>query len=172
VTGLALLVGLLGATNAAAAEARTERKWTVQVDPLTVALGYPHLQVERALADHWSVYLGPHARLFDGILTEGSEPYVGFGAEAGVRWFPWGGAPEGAWLMGRTVASRLRTTDNTELRGFGGYASVLAGYTGLVLNDRLVLSGGLGYNHLYYGIAGYGTEGPFIAAHTALGVAF
>ena len=43
--------------------------WTVQVDPLTTALGYAHVQVERAVAPRWSVYLGPQLRLYDSLLA-------------------------------------------------------------------------------------------------------
>ena len=146
-------------------------RWTVTVDPLTYAIGYPHLQIERAFGDHASVYVGPHFRLYDGILTEGHEPYRGAGVEAGARWFPWGAAPEGAWLMGRTVVAQIWTTEGPEAQALGGYASALAGYTGIV-GGFLVLSGGAGFNYLYYDIAGMGASGPFIALHTNVGVAF
>ncbi len=171
--GRALGLGLvLAAALPAAAWADDDGpQWTVTVDPLTVALGYPHLQVERALGDAFSLYAGPHARLFDGLLTETPEPFVGFGVETGLRWFPWGEAPEGAWLMGRTVVAHLHTTEGPAAAELGGYASLLAGYTGII-GDVFVLSGGLGYNQLYYDINGMGASGPFIAAHTNLGVAF
>jgi len=145
--------------------------WTVTVDPLTYAIGYAHVQVERRLADHFSLYAGPHARLYDGILTDEPEPYIGVGAEAGLRWFPWGKAPKGGWLMLRTVGARLSTTEGPKQAGFGGYSSVLAGGTAIVA-DVFVLSGGVGYNQLYYSIDDYGPSGPFIALHTNLGVAF
>ena len=154
-----------------AAHAAEDPQWTVTVDPLTVALGYPHLQVERALGDHVSLYAGPHARLFDGVLTEGHEPFLGFGGEVGVRWFPWGDAPRGAWGMVRQVVAGLHTTEGPPASELGGYSSVLVGYTGLI-GDRFVLSGGAGYNQLYYDIRGMGASGPFIALHTNLGVAF
>ncbi|MFT4623194.1 MAG: hypothetical protein ACI8PZ_001850 [Myxococcota bacterium] len=143
---------------------------TVVVDPLTFALGYAHVQVEGRLGDHASLYAGPHLRLFDGILTEGHEPFIGIGAEVGARWFPWGAAPTGGWAMARGVLARLSTTDGTKLVKPGGYGSVLVGYTGFV--GHLVLSGGAGLNLLAYDIGGYGTSGPFPAAHTAIGVAF
>lgn len=145
--------------------------WTVTVDPLTTALGYVHLQVERRLSPHTSLYVGPHMRLFDGVLTEGHEPYVGFGAEAGFRWFPWGSAPEGGWVMARTVLARLSTTDGSQHARPGGYSSALVGGT-VILGDHFVLSGGAGVNYLYYSIDGYGPSGPFIALHSNLGVAF
>ena len=146
-------------------------QWTVTVDPLTTALGYAHVQVERRLGDRTSLYLGPHARLFDGILTEGHEPFLGLGAEAGFRWFPWGGAPEGGWLMARTVAARAWTTDATPTSRFAGYSSALFGGTA-ILGGHFVLSGGAGFNYLYYAIEDYGVSGPFPALHTNLGVAF
>jgi hypothetical protein len=146
--------------------------WTVTVDPLTTALGYVHLQVERRVTRHTSVYAGPHMRLFDGILTEGREPFLGLGGEVGVRAFPWGKAPEGAWVMGRTVLARLHTTDGSRQAELGGYTSGLVGYTG-ILGRHFVLSGGAGLNWFYYDIAGYGPNpGPFLALHTSLGVAF
>ncbi len=161
-------MGLALATGTASAEAP---RWTVSVDPLTVALGYPHVQVERVLTDSVSLYVGPHARLFDGLLTEGHEPFVGYGLESGARWFPKGEAPTGRWLMGRQVVARLHTTEGPEQAELGGYSSVLGGYTA-ILGDVFVLSGGLGFQYLYYDIAGMGASGPFAAAHTNLGVAF
>lgn len=157
----------------AVAAAADNPKTTITVDPLTTALGYAHLQVERVVGESgaWSVYGGPHARLFDGILTESPEPFVGVGVEAGVRWFPRGEAPTGPWVMVRSVGARLSTTDGPEETGFGGYSSVLFGGT-TVMADVLVLSGGLGYNQLYYSISGYGVSGPFPAAHSNIGVAF
>jgi len=146
-------------------------KWTVTVDPLTTALGYVHLQVERRVHNSFSVYAGPHARLFSGILTDPPEPFLGFGAEVGARWFPWGGAPEGAWVMVRSVAARAHTTDDSAPPGFAGYSSVLVGGTA-ILGDVFVLSGGAGYNQLYYTIGDYGSGGPFVALHTNVGVAF
>jgi len=76
-----MLLGLLALNTALAADDPT---WTVTVDPLTFALGYAHVQVERRLGSQWSLYAGPHARLFDGLLTEGREPFLGFGGEAWV----------------------------------------------------------------------------------------
>ncbi|TNE84631.1 MAG: hypothetical protein EP330_28575 [Deltaproteobacteria bacterium] len=161
---LALLVSLAMAQD-------VDPEWTVTVDPLTFGLGYAHVQVERAVSERASVYVGPHMRLFDGLLTEGHEPFLGFGAEVGVRYFPWGEAPEGAWIMGRQVVARLHTTDGSAPAKPGGYSSVLVGYTG-ILGERFVLSGGAGLNVLYYDIGEYGVSGPFPALHTNLGVAF
>lgn len=146
-------------------------QWTLQVDPLTVAIGYPHLQVERVLAPKWSIYAGPHLRLFDGVLSEGPEPYVGYGLEAGVRWYWAGEAPEGGWLLARGVAASARRTDDTSVRSPGGYGSLLAGYT-WILGEHLVLSGGAGGQYINYTVDGLGTQGFFPALHTALGVAF
>ncbi|MCA9569749.1 MAG: hypothetical protein KC656_18020 [Myxococcales bacterium] len=145
--------------------------YTVTVDPLTWAIGYAHVQVERRVGHHASIYVGPHARLYDGILTDGHEPFIGIGGEVGVRAFPWGRAPEGAWIMGRQVLARLSTTDGSADPKVGGYSSVLVGYTG-VLGKGFVLSGGAGLNMLYYSIGDYGPSGPFPALHTNLGWAF
>ncbi|MBX2798929.1 MAG: hypothetical protein KTR31_14730 [Myxococcales bacterium] len=155
----------------AAAAEPSEVDWTITVDPLTVALGFPHVQVERALSDRTSLYVGPHARLFDGILTEGREPFVGVGGEVGFRYFPWGRAPQGGWVMARQVVAVLSTTDGTDRTELGGYSSVLVGGTGL-LGGVFVLSGGAGVQYLYYDIDGYGSSGPFVALHTNLGFAF
>lgn len=146
-------------------------RWTVTVDPLTFAIGYAHVQVERRLSPRFSLYAGPHARLYDGVLTEEPEPFLGVGAEAGLRWFPLGEAPRGTWVMARSVLAFLWTTDGTERRTVGGYSSVLVGYTA-ILGDRFVLSGGAGYNQLYYRIGELGPSGPFLALHTNVGVAF
>ena len=162
---------MLWTALAASPATAADPTWTVSVDPLTVALGYPHLQVEHAFTDGFSLYVGPHARLFDGLLTEGTEPFRGYGLETGARWFPKGEAPTGVWLMARQVLARLHTTEGPEASEFGGYSSVLGGYT-VILGDVFVLSGGLGFQYLYYDIAGMGSSGPFPAAHTNLGVAF
>lgn len=153
------------------ASAAESPSWTVTVDPLTTALGYVHLQTERKLSAHTSLYVGPHLRLFDGLLTEGHEPFIGIGAEAGFRVFPWGRSPEGAWAMGRTVLARLSTTEGPKKAKPGGYSSLLVGYTG-VIGSHFVLSGGAGVNYLYYDIEQYGSSGVFPALHTNLGVAF
>ncbi len=145
-------------------------RWTVQVDPLTAALGYPHLQVERALSPRWSLYAGPHLRLYDGVLSQEHQPYVGYGAESAVRWFWAGEAPKGGWLLARGVIALLHRTDTGD-RGPGGYGSILVGYTG-ILGEHLVLSGGAGGQYLHYTIGGLGAAGFFPALHTAIGVAF
>ena len=72
--------------------------------------------------------------------------------------------------MGRGQGS-VSTTDGSNLRAVGGYGSVLAGYTA-VLDGWLVLSGGLGGSYFAYQVGGYGPQGPAVAAHTAVGVAF
>mgnify|MGYP005675312343 CR=1 FL=1 len=144
-------------------------QWTIQVDPLTAALGFPHLQVERVLAESWSVYAGPHARLFDGLLSEEPEPFLGVGLEAGVRYYWAGRAPEGGWLLARGVGAYAWRTD-TDASSPSGYGSLLAGYTG-ILGEWLVLSGGAGGQYIRYGVDDLGTKGFFPALHTAVGVA-
>lgn len=172
---LLLFLCLLAAQSNAApeptADVSSDLDWTITVDPLTFSLGYAHVQVERRFGGHTSVYVGPHLRLFDGLLTEGNEPFLGFGGEVGFRYFPWGRSPRGAWLMGRQVLARLHTTDDSAPAKVGGYSSVLAGYTA-VLGGHFVLSGGAGFNYLYYSIGEYGPSGAFPALHTSLGVAF
>jgi len=165
---VALVTSLLAGPHAARAE---PPRWTLQVDPLTTALGYVHLQVERALTPDWSIYVGPHLRLFDSVLDDKDEPYIGIGVELGVRWFFHGEAPEGAWAQVRGVLAHVTTDDPVEATSAGGYVSALVGYTA-ILGDVFVLAGGAGVQYLDYGVGGYGVEGVFPALHTALGVAF
>ncbi len=146
-------------------------RWTAQVDPLTFALGYAHVQVERALDDRWSVYAGPHLRLFDSVLGGEHEPYLGFGAEAGVRRYLTGVAPEGAWVLARGVLAVATTSSPARQTAPAGYGSLLVGYTG-VLGPGLVLSGGAGAQYIHYTVADYGVEGVFPALHTAVGWAW
>jgi len=153
---------------AATKPSRQGPQWTIQVDPLTTALGFVHVQVERALSAKYSVYVGPHARLFDSVLDDKDEDFVGFGLEAGVRWFFRGRAPQGTWAQVRGVAARLSTDDNSTI---GGYASVLVGHT-WILSRRWVLAAGLGVQYLHYTIDGLGVDGVLPAAHTTVGAAF
>ncbi len=141
---------------------------TVQIDPLTVLLGFPHVQVELVLAPSFSIYVGPHLRLFSAPWSE-PEPYIGIGGEVGLRWYPFGRAPEGWWLLGRGVLAHLiaRGGDTS----VGGYGSALAGYTH-VFGEWFVLSGGAGAQRFAYTVGDYGVEGWAPALHTAVGVAF
>ncbi len=146
--------------------------WTITVDPLTVALGYPHLQIERRVSRSMTVYGGPHLRLFDSLLAEEHEPFYGAGGELAVRWFPFGSAPSGLWLSGRTVVAHLWTYDTEEIaRSFGGYSSGLIGFTWIPFG-WLVVSGGAGVQYLYYDIEDFGTRSFYPALHTAVGIAF
>ncbi len=147
--------------------ASAEPMWTVTVDPLTFALGFAHVQVETAFHPRFSLYAGPSLRLYDSLLGEPAGPYRGYGAEAGLRWFFHGRAPEGGWLMARGV---LAWVDSAE-PGIGGYTSALAGYT-WVADFGLVLAGGLGVSWFDYGPAGVGIHGVLPAAHTNVGWAF
>lgn len=143
--------------------------WTVQVDPLTIALGFVHVQIERRLGDQVSVYLGPNARLWDLNLKDDDPSYYGIGAEAGVRWYFRGGAPAGWWALARGVLAHLRAdNEDTDL---GWYASALVGYT-WIFKGRWVLAAGLGVQYLDYTVSGVGTDGILPAAHTAAGFAF
>ena len=146
-------------------------RWTAQVDPLTAALGYAHVQVERALSDRWSLYAGPHLRLYDGLLTEGHEPYRGYGVELGLRRYLSGAAPEGAWILARGVGALATTATPTRQTAPGGYVSLLGGYTG-IFDSGFVLSGGAGVQLIHYTVGEYGVEGVFPALHTAVGWAW
>lgn len=145
--------------------------WTVTVDPLTTAIGIVHVQVERALAPRWSVYVGPSLRLFDGVLPAVNGPWVALGAEAGVRVFFAGEAPEGGFVMVRGVLASISTSDPVEDARVGGYTSGLVGYTTIV-GPGLVLSGGAGVSWFDYGVLDYGAYGPAPALHTNVGWAF
>lgn len=158
---------LLAATALAAPH---PARWTVSVDPLTAALGFAHVQVERTLAERASLYVGPSLRLYDGILPDANGPYRGLGVEAGARWFPKAEAPVGPWLMLRGVGARLSTTDGSQEHALGGYTSVLAGGT-IIPGGRLALSGGLGVSYFAYTVGGFGVAGFIPAAHTTIGVA-
>lgn len=156
---------LLTAPSASRAE---QPEWTVQVDPLTAALGFPHLLLERAVAASVSVYAGPHLRLYDNVFGNTREAFTGLGVEAGVRWYPQERAPTGFWVGIRVVGARLSTSETSR---FGGYASVLGGYA-WILAQRWSISLALGGQYIDYSIAGLGTRGWLPAAHTAIGVAF
>lgn len=166
---------IVAAATLAPATARAEPvegpDWTIQIDPLTTALGFVHVQVERSIGPNWSVYIGPSLRLFDGILSlDDPTGFLGFGAEAGVRWFYLGGAPEGWWHQVRGVVAHLDAKDS-DATGVGGYVSTLAGYT-WIYEGTLVLSGGLGVQYIDYTLEGKGQKGLFPAAHSTIGVAF
>lgn len=156
---------LLSAVTSLAAE---PPRWTVTVDPLTTAIGFAHVQVERTLCGRASLYAGPSLRLFDGVLPASNGPYIGLGAEVGLRGFLVGEAPEGAWAMARGVLARVSSGDAAEV---GGYASALVGYTA-VLGPGLVLSGGAGASWFDYGVLGHGVHGFAPALHTNVGWAF
>ncbi len=165
-----VLAGLVLSAPAAAQDAPEIPEWTLQVDPLTTALGFVHLQVERRLSDSFSVYAGPHLHLFDGLLDqESGDSYRGYGAEAGLRWFFLGGAPQGFWAQVRGVVAHI--TPSTDVSGVGGYVSALAGYTA-IFDGWFVLAGGLGLQYMHYHVDGIGPKGILPAAHTTIGVAF
>ncbi|MFT6400634.1 MAG: hypothetical protein ACJAYU_005412 [Bradymonadia bacterium] len=154
----------------ATAEEETAPNWTITVDPLTTALGFVHLQVERRLGEHLSLYAGPNLRLFTSpILGDDPDDEVrGYGAELGLRYFFQADALEGWWAMLRGVGASITDGETTE---FGAYGGVLAGYT-RIHNGWLVLSGGAGIQYLSYSIDGHGPEGVAPALHTNIGVAF
>ncbi|MCA9538143.1 MAG: hypothetical protein KC620_04610 [Myxococcales bacterium] len=165
---LALIAPMAAHAEEASAAAPTETPdWTLQVDPLTTALGFVHVQVERVLTPDFSVYVGPSLRLFSGLL--GDEDYLGLGAEAGVRWFVQSSAPTGWWAEVRGVGAHLSTPDDET--AWGGYVSALGGYTA-IFGGWFVLSGGVGVQYLHYRVAGLGPVGVLPAAHTTIGVAF
>ena len=144
-------------------------RWTLGVDPLTFALGFAHVQLERSFGERFSLYVGPSFRFFSNPLL--SDPELdgvrGYGAELGARVFFYGAAPEGAWVMVRGVLAYIR---DDEGGAAGGYGSALVGYTWV--RRRLVLSGGLGLNYFAYSLRGQGPSGFAPAAHTLIGVAF
>lgn len=162
--------------------------WTVTVDPLTTALGFVHVQVERRFGENLSLYAGPSLKLFDSPLGIAAGPYRGYGIEAGLRVFPWGKAPRGPWVMARGVLadvvyrSELLAAPDEVRPTFqsvpGGYTSVLAGYTGIIAvgagkKSGLVLSGGLGVSYFAYAPENVGGVHGFLpAAHTNIGWGF
>jgi len=165
-----ILGGLALSTPSMAQDIASIPEWTLQLDPLTTALGFVHLQVEKRLSDSFSVYAGPHLHLFDGLLDkESGESYRGYGVEAGLRWFFLGGAPQGFWAQVRGVVAHI--TPSTDVSGTGGYLSALAGYTA-IFDGWFVLAGGLGVQYMHYHVDGIGPKGILPAAHTTIGVAF
>ncbi|MCA9514878.1 MAG: hypothetical protein KC635_08050 [Myxococcales bacterium] len=171
---LSLAALALGASPRAAAAASDDARprFTLQVDPLTTALGFVHAQLEWAFDPAWSVYVGPSVHLFPGLLAEDDDAdFTGLGVELGVRYYFHGAAPEGAWVLLRGVMAHLQLDDPPDTTAFGGYVSALVGYTAL-FDGWFVLSGGLGVQYVHYEVAGSGTVGVLPAAHTALGVAF
>jgi hypothetical protein len=144
-------------------------KATVQVDPLTTALGIAHLLFEHRVADHVAVYAGPSLRLYDSPLTKDEdEGYRAYGVEMGARWFFRGHAPSGWWSGLRLTAAHMRFRDESRL---GGYISALGGYA-WILDGRWVLSGALGISYFDYAVGGVGVEGIRPGAHTGVGLAF
>ncbi len=183
IAALALTLALPSLAHASEQDTDTERaieetaaaqpdelRWTVQVDPLTTALGFVHVQLERTLSARMSLYVGPHLRLFNGLISEPDDDYRGVGAEVGVRYFLTGVAPEGLWLGVRAVAAHI-SSPRVEEAEIGGYASALGGYT-WIFAQRWVLAAGLGVQYIRYQVGGQGPRGILPAAHTALGVAF
>ena len=162
-----------GAATAAGSEstAASPYAWTLQIDPLTTALGFAHIQVERALTPNFSIYVGPSLRLYSSVFDEEPSPFVGIGAEVGLRYFFKPSAPQGLWVQVRGVIARLSSDEQGGKTGMGGYGSALVGYT-WIFGGRWVLAAGAGVNYLQYTIAGMGTEGLLPAAHTTFGVAF
>ena len=155
--------------------ARTEeiakKEWTVSIDPLTTAIGFVHLQVERSFGRRVSVYATPSIRFFDGILPRFNGPWYGAGVEVGVRGFFIGNAPKGGWVMLRGVLGNAWLDNAAATSRISGYTSLLVGYTG-ILGPGIVLSGGAGASYFDYGVAGYGVYGFAPALHTNVGWAF
>ncbi len=152
-------------------------QWTVTVDPLTVALGFAHVQVERALHPRASLYVGPSLHLYDGILPALEGSFKGYGVEAGLRGFFVGDAPRGGWVMVRGVVASVSgdPAGAPHERSVGAYTSALVGYTG-ILGPGLVLSGGAGVSYFDYGTSAanreWGIHGFLPALHTNIGWAF
>lgn len=150
--------------------------WTVTIDPLTTAIGFVHVQVERSFGQHVSVYAAPSVRFFDGLLPDFNGPWYSAGVEVGARGFFVGNAPSGGWLMLRGVLASAWTDgpdvqDNAAVSELAGYSSALVGYTGII-GPGLVLSGGAGVSYFDFGVGGYGVYGFAPALHTNLGWAF
>lgn len=69
------------------------------LSPLHLLRGHFSLEYERALSDHFTLFVAPFFdRGLDAVTQIGDDarPYVGL--TAGLRWFVWGQAPRGAYL--------------------------------------------------------------------------
>jgi hypothetical protein len=147
-------------------------QWTISVDPLTTALGFAHVQIERVLAPKLSIYFGPHLHVYKSVFSKEPEDYIGIGAEIGLRRFLRPYAPKGLWGQVRGVLAHVSIDNNgTKETGAGGYVSALVGYT-WIFRERLVLASGAGVQYINYQIAGQGLEGMLPALHTNIGFAF
>lgn len=164
-----------GSHTGESSEPRLAKLGTLQVDPLTTALGFAHLQGEFVLARHWSIYAGPSVRAYDSLLGD-KDGVRGVGIEAGLRYYFGGAAPAGAWVLLRGVAARTSLTGTArEATGFGGYVSGLGGYTWLLEGGPMaawVFSLGAGVQYVSYRAGGEGTKSVLPAAHTTVGFAF
>ncbi len=164
-----LCCSLARTSHAEDSDPATPITWTVQVDPLTTALGIAHVLFERKVSDQWAVYAGPSMRLYDSPLTpDDEEGYRAHGMEAGARWFFRGGAPSGWWTGLRGVVAHMTFAGEARL---GGYVSALAGRA-WILGGRWILSAALGVSYFDYSVGGVGVEGVLPAAHTGVGVVF
>lgn len=170
------MIALLSTLALAGGPDTSPPRYTATVDPLTAALGFAHLQLEAAISERWSLYGGPHLRLYDGILPAANGPYVGIGAEVGLRVFFQGEAPRGSWVMARGVLARVWTRSPERAAEIGGYSSALVGHTWLIGPGigpvRPALSLGAGVSWLDYTVLDYGPHGLAPALHTNLGFAF
>jgi hypothetical protein len=147
-------------------------QWTISVDPLTTALGFAHVQIERVLAPKLSIYFGPHLHVYKNVFSKAPEDYTGVGAEIGLRRFLKPYAPTGFWGQVRGVLAHVSLDNSgTKKTGSGGYVSALVGYT-WIFGGRLILAGGAGVQYINYQIAGQGLEGVLPALHTNIGFAF
>ena len=149
--------------------APTSIEWTVQIDPLTTALGIAHVLFEKRLTSRFAAYVGPSLRLYDSLLTnDDEEGYRAYGIEYGIRYFLQSTAPFGLWAGLRFVNARLSFENENRL---GGYVSGLFGYA-WHFSKFWLISGALGISYFDYSVGGVGVSGVLPAAHTGIGVVF
>jgi hypothetical protein len=124
-----------------------------------------------------SLFAGP--ALAYGTATDGATTTrtYGFGADAGLRLFFGGRAPEGGWFspIGALFYATARSTAGERLTATGSMIGALAGYT-WIWNSGFVLSlgGGLVYVDLRLDGPGIsaGAQGIVPALRLALGYGF
>lgn len=157
-------------TLAGGATAHADPRFTVTWHPLSVLTYGWQFEFEAAPSRWISLHATP-TMVF--TRDDGVPRPLGFALDAGVRVFPWGRAPSGAFV-GAHVGGTSYPALTPEERGFGLRGGLTLGYT-FVFAQRWVLSLGGGVEYMHFTPSGNNAAGwdnvlPF--ARVAAGVAF